>query len=397
MQRTKLIKTEEGNLYLRGKSLPKGCKLCLKGEKAVLFLNGICQKPDHCSWYCPLSMERKDKDLTFANELEIISMDGLLKEINIIDAKGLSVTGGEPLSRLNLNKTLEYIKFIKNQKGSKFHIHLYTNGTNFSESIAGKLASAGLDEIRFHPSKTYWMKIKHALNKGLDVGAEVPVIPDDRNVKELESFINFLDDIGADFINLNEFEFCFPNSLNLKNRGYRLKRDSIASVVGSYQIAIDIMKRLGSKVSLKLHFCPIRSKDYYQLKNRYLRRAKYVRLPLEVITDEGLLIFGQIEGIYQDLKKFHNIISLEMKIDKSLISFKGDHIKLPFYISIDDHFVFLLEKFKLKGYIVEITPFREKKYQQITEKTPIKLFKKEFGFNENTTRYFRRFRQNYGP
>jgi hypothetical protein len=27
-----------------------------------------------------------------------------------------------------------------------------------------------------------------------------------------------------------------------------------------------------------------------------------------------------------------------------------------------------------------MTPFRIVKYQQITEKTPIKLFKKEFGF-----------------
>ncbi|MHA1915771.1 MAG: radical SAM protein [Promethearchaeota archaeon] len=386
MPRSKLIKTEEGNIYLRGKSLPKGCKLCLKGQKAVLFLNGICQKPEHCHWYCPLSMERKNNKLTFINEIEITSNDELLKEISITDAKGLSITGGEPLSKLNLTKTLEYLKFIKNEKGSKFHIHLYTNGINFSESIAMKLASAGLDEIRFHPSKPYRMNIKYALNLGLDVGAEVPVIPDDRNVKELEEFINFLNVIGADFINLNEFEFCFPNSQNLKNRGYQLKRGSIASVIGSYEIAFNIVKKLSSKVSLKLHFCPIHSKDYYQLKNRYLKRAKHVRLPLEVITDEGLLLFGQIEGENQILSKFYDKLLLEMKIDKNLISFKEDQIKLPFYISIDDSFISLLEKFKLKGYIVEITPFREKKYQQITEKNPIKLFKKEFGFDESKKR-----------
>ncbi len=389
MQRAKLIKTEEGNIYIRGSHLPKGCKLCLKGQKAVLFVNGTCQNPDHCHWYCPISIERKNKHLTYVNELEISTMEELLEEINVSDARGMSVTGGEPLSKLNLNKTLEYLKFIKNQKGRKFHIHLYTNGINFNDSIARKLVSAGLDEIRFHPSHSNRMNIKYALNKGLDVGAEVPVIPDSRSIKELESLVIFLNEIGVNFINLNEFEFCFPNSQNLKNRGYQLKKGSIASVIGSYEAGVNILKKYRNKVSLKLHFCPIHSKDYYQLKNRYLRRAKHVRLPLEVITNEGLLLFGQIEGNLQALNMLYDKLLLEMKIDKNLILFKKDQINLPFYISIDETVNSLLEELNLNGYIVEITPFREKKYQQITEKTPVKLFKKDFGFDENKKRNFR--------
>ncbi|MHA2390931.1 MAG: 4Fe-4S cluster-binding domain-containing protein [Promethearchaeota archaeon] len=383
MKKAKIVKTKENNSYIKGRGLPKGCQFCLRGQKTVLFINGMCQKPDHCSWYCPISTERRGKDIAFADEIEITSNYDLLEEINIINAKGMSITGGEPLSLINLDNTLDYIKFIKEQKGSKFHIHLYTNGINFNDLIANKLVEVGLDEIRFHPPKPLWSNIKFALNKGLDVGVEVPVIPDKKSQKETQQFIRYLNHIGVDFINLNEFEFCFPNSQSLKNRGYHLKEGSIASVVNSREVAIDLMEKFSFEVSMKMHYCPIYSKDYYQLKYRYLRRAKNIKLPYEVITDEGLLIFGQIEGTNEVLNKFYNILHSEMKINKSLMFSDKESLKLPFYLSIDNRIMSLIERMQLIGYIIEMTPFREKRYQQITEKTPIKLFKKEFGYSEN--------------
>jgi pyruvate formate-lyase activating enzyme-like uncharacterized protein len=378
----KIIKTRENNYYIKGRGIPKGCKLCLKGQKAVLFLNGICQKPNHCSWYCPISTERKGIDNTFADEILISSKQDLLEEINKIDAKGMSITGGEPLSKLNLKKTLDYIKYIKLQKGKKFHIHLYTNGINFSEILAEEIVSAGLDEIRFHPDRKNWGKINYALNKGLVVGVEVPVIPNKDELKNLGDLIIYIDNIGVDFINLNEFEYCFPNSHLLKERGFNLKKGSIASVANSQQVALDLIKDLNENISIKVHFCSTTAKDHFQLKNRYLRRAKNIRLPFEVITEEGLLLFAQIEGNKEDLGKFYLNLVSEMKIDKELVSFNGENIKLAFYVSMDSQFVSLLERYQLKGYIIEMTPFRIPKYQQITEKTPIKLFKKEFGFND---------------
>jgi pyruvate formate-lyase activating enzyme-like uncharacterized protein len=114
-----------------------------------------------------------------------------------------------------------------------------------------------------------------------------------------------------------------------------------------------------------------------------LRRAKNIRLPFEVITEEGLLLFAQLEGNKEDLGKFYFNLVSEMKMDEKLVSFNGENIRLPFYASIDSKFVSLLESYQLKGYIIEMTPFRIVKYQQITEKTPIKLFKKEFGFNDH--------------
>ncbi len=383
MKKSKIVYTEETTSYIRGRGISKGCKFCLKGLKAVLFLNGMCQKPDHCSWYCPISEERRDKESTFADEIEIDTKEGLLEEINKINAKGMSITGGEPLSETNLNKTLDYIGYIKLKKGRKFHIHLYTNGINFNEKIAKNLANKGLDELRFHPPKEKWTNIEFALNKGMSIGAEVPVVPKHENKQILKKFIYYLDKIGVDFINLNEFEYCFPNSQSLKDRGFQLKKGSIASVVNSREFALALIRELGPKVSIKMHFCSIKAKDYYQLKNRYIRRAKNVKLPFEVITEEGLLIFAQIEGEKKELVNLHKNILSGLKTNEKLIIFDKKTIKLPFYIAINNQFLSLLENHKLKGYIIEMIPFRISKYQQVTEKTPIQLFKKQFGFNED--------------
>ncbi|MEE9378826.1 MAG: radical SAM protein [Candidatus Lokiarchaeia archaeon] len=383
MKKIILTKSEEETYFIKGRSIPKGCKYCLKGSKVVLFLNGICQRPEHCSWYCPISEKRRGKDVTFADEIEINTKEDLLQEISMIKAQGMSITGGEPLSELNFEKTLDFIKYTKLKKGKKFHIHLYTNGLDFNEEYAEKLSIAGLDEIRFHPSKEYWSNIEKALNKRMIVGAEVPVIPEKEKIKELEQLILYLNTIGVDFINLNEFEFCFPNSQSLKERGFKLKIGSIASVIDSQEAGLALIKNIGSQVSLKMHYCTIRAKDYYQLKNRYIRRAKKIKLPYEVINEEGLIIYGQIEGNLNKLDEFYEFLLYKLKIQDKLISYNRNNIKIPFYISIEDQILTLIESYSLRGYIVEMTPFRLSKYQQITEKTPIKLFKKEYGLNGN--------------
>ncbi len=376
MKRSKILESKGNTFYLKGRNIPKGCQFCLKGAKVVLFLNGICQKPDHCSWYCPISQERKGKNNTFADEIQVFSNDDLLIEITKINAKGMSITGGEPLLKSNLEKTLDYIKYVKTIKGKKFHIHLYTNGNNFNESIAEKLAEAGLDEIRFHPPKNKWEHIKFALNKGMSVGAEVPVIPTQEYTKYLENLILYLDKIGAEFINLNEFEICYPNSQYLKEKGFKLKKDTIAAVENSKETAMALIKRLAPKTSLKIHFCTIRAKDYHQLKNRYLRRANTIKLPYEEITDDGLLIYALIEGSEDILAVVKTSIVSKFKIPKELISIEKNNIKLPYYIVLIDKFIEFLDDKKLEGFIEEIIPFRGK-YCQITERTPLRVFLKE--------------------
>jgi len=383
MSESNIVESKSNTFFVKSRGIPKGCQHCLSGTKAVLFLNGICQNPKHCLWYCPISEKRKNKKLTYANEIQISSKEQLLDEFNKIKAKGMSITGGDPLFEPNFENTLEFIKFVKAKKGKKFHVHLYTNGLNFNESKAISLARAGLDEIRFNPPKENWNVIKYALNKGMSVGAEVPVIPEKEYVENLEKLIFYLDEIGAEFINLNEFEYCSPNSQSLKERGFNLKEGTIASVERSNETAITLIKKIAPKVKIKIHFCTIIAKDYWQLRERYLRRAKTIKLPYEEINEDGLLIFAQIEGDKIKIKEFKNILLNQIKVPRKFLSYDGLTIKLPLSFAIEVDLVKLIDQNNLKGYIVEITPFREEQYQQITEKTPIKVFKEELGLNEN--------------
>ncbi len=382
MREPVIVKSKAHTFYVKKRGIPKGCQQCLRGAKAVLFLNGICQNPKHCWWYCPISEKRKGKKYTYINEIRISSKEQILHELKAINAKGMGITGGDPLYEPNLKKTLEYIKFIKENKGKKFHIHLYTNSLNFSEKIAVKLARAGLDEIRFNPSKENWNVIKYALNKGMSVGAEVPVIPEVEYIENLKKFIFHLNKIGADFINLNEFEYCLPNSQNLKDRNFKLEAGTIASVKNSRESAIKLIKEIAPKVSIKIHFCTIIAKDYWQLRERYLRRAKTIKLPYEQITKEGLLLYAQLEGKKLDIKEFYNILLYKIKISQNFLSYGATNIKLPLKFTLEEIFMDLLIQHNLQGYVIEMTPFREKRYQQITEKTPIKLFKEEMGLND---------------
>jgi len=377
MKKSKVSKSKAGTYFIKGRGIPKGCRLCLIGAKTVLFINGLCQNPNHCYWYCPISNERKGKDFTFANEIKINSREEIIDEINIMNAKGMSITGGDPLFDNNFEKTLGFIKYVKMRKGKKFHIHLYTNGLNFSEEIALKLAKVGLDEIRFNPPREKWNVIQSALNKGMIVGAEVPVIPNKKYLKELEEFIIYLDRIGVDFVNLNEFEFSFPNSHNLKERGFKLNKGSIASVENSNEMALELLRKIYNNVSLQIHFCPIRTKDFWQLKERYLRRAKSIKMPYEDVSEEGLLLYAQIEGNVKTLIEFKDFLLNEIRIPQKYVYFDKKHIKMPLAFALEKEFIELLEKRKLKGFVVEITPFREDDYCQITEKTPIKVFKQE--------------------
>lgn len=381
-----LFKTKEQNYYIRERGIPRGCKLCLQGAKAVLFLNGICQNPPHCAWYCPISEKRKNKNDTYLNEIHISQEPEIFEELSKMNAKGMSITGGEPLFDPNLERTLEYIRLTKETKGSAFHIHLYTNGLHFNKDIGQRLANAGLDEIRFHPPPDSWDCIKQALNWGMDVGAEVPVIPEEEYKTQLERFIIYLDEIGADFVNLNEFEYCFPNSTELRKRGFALKKGTIASVQNSKEIALSVINALAPSTELKLHFCSIKAKDYYQLKRRYTRRANNIKTPYEEVTDEGLLLYGQIEGDKEERERLYNYLLHESGIPQELVIFEEEGIFLPYYVLMDEEFLAFLNNFNVKGFVIESLPFNkhtEKTYRQITEKTPIHVFKKEMEYDES--------------
>lgn len=258
----------------------------------VLLVTGKCAR--RCG-YCPLSSEKKGKDVFFANERRIETVDEALDEAVLMDALGTGITGGDPLTAVQ--RTAHSIRALKKRFGEEHHIHLYTSTTD-TEKIA-RVARAGLDEIRFHPPVSYWSKLertpfasalKRSKRKGMAVGLEVPVIPGRR--KDLQALVRAADSLCLDFINLNELEFSETNWRTLRNMGFDVKDDVSSAVDGSQELAIDILR---SDEAIALHYCSSAFKDGVQLRNRIARRAKNVRRSHEVLTDDSTLLKGVVE------------------------------------------------------------------------------------------------------
>lgn len=267
--------------------LPQGCRLCLRGLKSVVFITGVC--PRDC-FYCPISYEKKGRDLIYINERPVKSLNEVVSEVALSGSRGVGVTGGDPL--LRLDKTLETLKILRETFGKSFHIHLYTSGKTLSAQVLALLGGAGLDELRIHPDPLDVERILHVLKTSappFSVGFEVPAIPDriDENLRLVEKAATC---DAVEFVNINELEFSESNSQELRRRGYELS-DNWRSARGSREAALRVVEVAEARgYSINVHFCPASSKDSYQMRLRLYRRGVMSARPHELVSDEGTIM-----------------------------------------------------------------------------------------------------------
>ena len=302
---------------VRGR-LPVGCRQCQEGAKMVLFVTGLCGF--HCV-YCPVSDEKMYQDVVFADEKRVTSDADVLEEARAIRAMGAGITGGDPLDALD--RTCHYIRLLKGEFGPAFHTHLYTM-TADADKIR-MLADAGLDELRFHVPPGLWSRVgassyvagsRVARNLGLTVGLEVPLLPERKG--DLLQLIHWAEAEGLSFVNLNELEFSDANYARMFSRGYEMKHELSYGVKGSDEAALEI---LGQPWRITVHYCTSGYKDAWQLRARIQRRAENVSQPWEVVTRDGTLVKGIIEGeglddLMQELSGRHRVPVRLMGLDR---------------------------------------------------------------------------------
>lgn len=269
----------------------KGCEQCVRGKKTVLFITGLCSRK---CFYCPISSKKYAHDVVFANEWEVKDFDDpveLFEEIRLTGAEGAGITGGDPL--LKLDRTCNYIKSLKKEFSSSFHIHLYTSLDFVSLKSLELLSSAGLDEIRFHPSfddDKLWDRIFLAKNFGFDVGVEIPVVSN----KKVQTF-NLLDFLKGkiDFINLNELEFSDTDTNHYDMSGFEKINNESYAVKGSKELAFELLDKC-AELNIDAHFCTAKLKNQVQVGERLKRRAFNVASHIDELTEEYLLFRGAI-------------------------------------------------------------------------------------------------------
>lgn len=337
-----------GALRVRGWS--KGCELCWEGAKIVLFVTGRCPLYSSCP-YCTISEWRRGKDIVMVDENPVSMDEDVLREAHLISALGAGITGGEP--SLVPERVAHYVKLLKERFGRSFHIHMYTNSLGIDEDSLSTLREAGLDEIRFHSwDKRLWNKMKLALDMGFIVGAEMPSIPEKPWINRLKELASFLDRIGASYMNLNELEFTPSNRERLLGMGLRPRLDSEVAVQGSAEAAKEVLGFVERKTGIMGYYCPALQKEY-QMRMRWIRRARRVAKEYEEPTEDGTLIYGEVSGhrealMYISMKYGGSIVEGKLLMDPYRFQEAAEEVK----------------SMGLDGRLVEVMPTDDRKELQ---------------------------------
>jgi len=317
------MKTKTDSFLIR--KLPKGCKLCLKGQKLVLFVGGKCSR--NC-WYCSLSEGRKNSETMWANERPCESNRDIIKEAITSKATGAGITGGDPL--VYFDKTTSAAKALKKKFGKKFHIHIYLPLPLITKNKLEKLKPY-IDEVRFHTSFLAQEVSKEKYNKELEkirlassifgkknTGIELPLIPEKKN--EIISFIkNIAKSIS--FVNLNEFELSDTN-FKIIEKNYTLNEDTY-TISKSIETGKEILKKL-KPLKLNMHLCTAKTKNHHQYHNRLMRHEI---LPYGTRTKEATVIYIEIP-----LKKSDDPKTFSKKIRKYTKNFYFDKAHFRFIV-----------------------------------------------------------------
>ncbi|RLI79867.1 radical SAM protein [Archaeoglobales archaeon] len=329
---------EAGSYY---SYLTEGCKLCREGAKLVLFITGLC---NNSCFYCPISEEKRGKDVVFANERKVVTIDDFVEEVNLMDAEGVAITGGEPL--LKLERVLEFLK-LSDSLG--LHSHLYTS-IPAKESVIESL-SKFLDEIRFHPVELknvgkYEESLVLAKKHGIEAGFEIPAIDYNSQVVEI---LNRHDA----FLNLNELE-CSPTNFEaLITRNFEIE--------DYYVDCNEIAKKY--EIVEKFHYCTARFKDSVQFRRRLLRMAHKLANNSKIyeVTDDGTIVCGFVEGNAKNISKAKKIlrenrlefVEVENGIEVSISTIE----KLGEYLKAEGLSLSVIERYPTsKRTVVEVIP-----------------------------------------
>jgi len=328
-------------------TLAKGCVLCYKGAKMVLFVTGRCRRS---CWYCPLSSERKGKDVVYANEHRIETPEQAIEIAERMSALGTGVTGGEPL--LCLDRVTQYCRLLKEHFGPEHQIHLYTAQAPVKAEL--EQLKGIVDEIRLHPPRECWEHIldtdyiasaRLAKEMGFDIGIEVPSLPG------LELLIPALPYL--DFLNINELEWGETNADEMRERDLMLADGVHNAVDGARDWAEELLK------NEKVHWCSSSFKDSVQLRERLKRIAENTARSFDEVTDDGTIVYGVLDlhpGTHDEV-----IARCRKYIEEDAFCDCGDHLETAWWL-LDEYKdkipgkKSVVERYPDGGMIVEVTP-----------------------------------------
>lgn len=277
--------------------LSPGCRLCVAGSWSCLFINASCNA--RC-FYCPTPQDRRDIPAT--NNLTFRHPEAYATYLRRLGFRGASISGGEPL--LTLNRTLAFLRAARQALGPRGHLWLYTNGILLTREIAGQLAAAGLDEIRFDIGATGYQCRQLSAAAGLipTLSIEIPAVPE--ALPTLSRLLPTLPGLGVNHLNLHQLRLTRHNFLPLTERNYTFLHGTRVTVLESELAALEILalvRRNG--LPLPVNYCSFVFKNRHQNAAARRRAAQLELRPRESVTAAGFIRKLALHGDADQLQR----------------------------------------------------------------------------------------------
>ncbi|WP_020674825.1 radical SAM protein [Geopsychrobacter electrodiphilus] len=280
--------------------LSPGCQQCVAGNWSCLFINASCNAS---CFYCPTAQDRGEIPAT--NNLSFRHPRSYTTYLKRLGFSGSSISGGEPL--LTLNRTLAFLRAARKGLGKHGHLWMYTNGILLTREIAGQLAEAGLDEIRFDIGATGYKCHKIAEAKGLIpvISIEIPAVPE--AVSTLKQVLPELPELGVNHLNLHQLRLTQHNFRQMNERNYTFLHGEKITVLDSELAALEILSFVHrTQLNLPVNYCSFVFKHRHQKAAALRRVAQLDKRPWETVTRAGfirkLALCGEAKQLQQQVE-----------------------------------------------------------------------------------------------
>ncbi len=272
------------------KGLSPGCLLCGGGSWSCLFINQICN--GRC-FYCPTEQIHRAEPST--NGILMQNPKEYVRYLERFRFRGASISGGEPF--LTFERTLSYLKAVREAFGEGIYFWLYTNGIAATREKLRLLGEVGLDEIRFDISANRYDLAKAALavEEIGTVTVEIPAIPED--CEFMKRVIPELKAMGVRHLDLHQIRCTPHNRENLMKRGYTFLHGPKVTVLESELTALRLLRYTKEEdIGLPINYCSYVYKNRFQTVGQRRRLAPHVCKPYEDITDAGAIRRMSLRG-----------------------------------------------------------------------------------------------------
>lgn len=263
--------------------ISKGCLLCGQGRWSCLFITSKCN--GKC-FYCPA--EQTEDAVPSTQSLQFENPVDYAEYVNLFGFKGVSFSGGEPL--LYFDRTLSYLKAVRKFSDPGIYTWMYTNGMLGTKQLFRKLATTGLNEVRFDIGATGYRLDKIAEAKGTipNITIEIPAIPEE--TEKLKTLLPEMIKAGVTNLNLHQLRLTSHNAPHLLRRNYTYFPSERPVVVESELAALEILafaKKNG--LDIGINYCSFDYKNRFQKAGFRKQLAAAVVDDLSSITENGYI------------------------------------------------------------------------------------------------------------